>query len=169
MKCLLPCALLLVCFFSAHAVAACNPDKEESTPTSRFILNGGEAHDRQTGLIWRRCAIGATWRANRCVGTARLMTLTDAGKVARQAGEDWRVPTVEELYSLVERRCRYPAINAAVFPDVRELYEGKAKYWSVSSVKDLPQLFYNIDFLDGGIDANTRGITMGVRPVRNAR
>lgn len=89
-----------------------------------------------------------------------------ARRHAVEAGEGWRLPTLAELQGIVERRCRNPAVNAQVFPDVTELYEGGAKYWSSTSAKELPGLFYNVDLMDGTIDANSAGIAMGVRLVR---
>lgn len=110
-----------------------------------------------------------TLKRNQCKGTAKLLTLVDAEKHAQQLKEGWRLPTINELMGLVEERCKNPSINSEIFPGVIELYEGKAKYWSRTPFEEVPTLFHNVDFIDGGIDANSRGIMMGVRLVRDRR
>lgn len=40
----------------------------QSSPGSRFVINGGEAYDRKTGLIWQRCIVGRVWRDGKCAG-----------------------------------------------------------------------------------------------------
>lgn len=103
---------------------------------------------------------------DRCAGTVTLMTLPEAEKHARTLGKDWRLASVDELLSIVEPRCNNPAIDTALFPDVTELFEGQAKYWSSTPSDLLPGLMYNVDFVDGTLDTNSEGIPMGVRLVR---
>src|SRR5690606_30045051 len=43
--------------------------------------------------------------------------------------DDWRLPNIKELSSLLEPRCAAPAIDAAVFP--QSSFEG---YWSSTTV-----------------------------------
>lgn len=95
------------------------------------------------------------------------MTLGEAEGYAKQLGDGWRLPTLNELLGIVEQRCSKPSINAEVFPGVVELYEGQAKYWSRTPFKEIPSLFHNVDFMDGSVDANSRGVAMGVRLVRD--
>lgn len=95
------------------------------------------------------------------------MTLPEAERHAKKLGSGWRLPSLTELLGIVEQRCSKPAINAEIFPGIVVLYEGQAKYWSRTPFREIPSLFHNIDFMDGSVDANSRGITMGVRLVRD--
>ena len=146
-------------------VAACLPVTVQAA-CDRARPEADRVRDTATGLTWRRCASGSVPRDGRCLGAPLLMGHAQARRHAIDTGEGWRLPTLAELQGIVERRCRNPAVNAQVFPDVTELYEGGAKYWSSTSAKELPGLFYNVDFMDGTIDANSAGIAMGVRLVR---
>lgn len=53
--------------------------------------------DTKTNLTWKRCSEGQTWTGTTCNGVAKAMTWNQA-MVKRN---DWRVPTIEELQTLV--------------------------------------------------------------------
>lgn len=93
-----------------------------ATPTTDFMDHGdGTVTHFSTGLMWKRCAEGLTGSA--CTsGTAITPTWDAAFDLAESstfAGyDDWRVPNIKELLSIVET-CGYdPAINTSVFPNV---------------------------------------------------
>ncbi|MBI3899431.1 MAG: DUF1566 domain-containing protein [Gammaproteobacteria bacterium] len=158
--------LVIACCNSGIALGACNKNKPASTPTSRFILREGEAFDQKTKLTWSRCSLGTTWKKDAgCVGTAKLLYLEEAKQAAQKLGNGWRVPTIEELYSIVEHDCSNPAINTVIFPNVKNLGEG-APYWSVTAIKELPPLIYYVDFLNGEVDGHTKGFFLAARLVR---
>ncbi|MBZ2163176.1 DUF1566 domain-containing protein [Alteromonas stellipolaris] len=74
---------------------------------------------RKNNLTWWRCGLGAT-DAYSC-DTAKPFGLKDLPSITAKyehfnAYESYRLPTVSELQSIVERRCEYPAINLSVFP-----------------------------------------------------
>ncbi|RVU82731.1 DUF1566 domain-containing protein [Leucothrix sargassi] len=102
----------------------CTTDSEPTTPTSRFILNGDEVTDKQTGLIWQRCTLGQTWNEalQSCDGSAVknnwLNTLDNVP-------EGWRVPNIREVNSITEFTCSRPSINLTVFPNTLSDF-----YWS---------------------------------------
>lgn len=96
------------------------------------------------------------------------MRLDDAKKLVQKLGNGWRIPTIEELYGIVETKCSNPAIDTVVFPDVKNLGEGLS-YWSISRMKELPKLVYYVDFMNGQVDAHSGGFVMAVRPVRNSK
>lgn len=99
---------------TGYAEQVCNSNVEETTPTSRFELNEGEALDTKTGLIWSRCVHGQGWseETRTCEGQTRLLNW----KVAMEAATgDWRVPNIKELGSIVEHACANPSLNLSVF------------------------------------------------------
>jgi len=112
-------------------------DKESATittPTERFILNkDGTATDKATGLMWMRCSLGHTWSGTTCEGDTHRSTWDVAlnrvkefnSKGGFASYQDWRVPNMKELGSIVERACVSPAVNLEVFPATELWY-----YWS---------------------------------------
>jgi hypothetical protein len=93
---------------------------------SPFVDNrNGTVTDKTTGLIWRKCSEGQTWKmiGNSCEGEAAGFSWDDAlnhveilNTTRGFAGsKDWRVPTIKELATLVEYD-RQAAIDTRVFP-----------------------------------------------------
>jgi len=160
--------LMLASWLTSSAVwAACDENITESSPSSRFVLNGGEAYDQQTKLTWNRCSVGTIWTSDAgCIGEVKLLGLDKAKQLAQELGGGWRVPAIEELYSIVEQRCFNPTINSRVFPTVTNFGEG-APYWSDTNVEEIPSLIYFIDFIDGAIDGHSKGFPLAVRLVRS--
>ncbi|AXE33162.1 hypothetical protein DK843_01825 [Chromobacterium phragmitis] len=128
---LFPAACSLLAWLPIHAFGGdCDTSRRASTPSSRFAVDGEEVRDKRTGLVWLRCSVGQRWDGKRCFGEIRLLRHQEARRHAAALGHGWRVPAIEELAGIVERRCQNPAINRNIFPDVAELYDNSAKYWS---------------------------------------
>ena len=129
--CGLLCIRLVVAFIIFPAIA------ESSTciPENRFIENhNATVTDIDSGLIWMRCSLGQTWDQPRCNGIAVNLTWNAAYDVAKKLNKkayghvtDWRVPTLRELATLIERQCPQPRINSALFPDTPA-----ARFWSAT-------------------------------------
>lgn len=114
-----------------NAFANCRGDILPDTPTENFkIYDNGTVIDTKTGLMWARCPLGQTWNGAMCIGSPRLYSWSIAlGEIKRvNYGDysDWRLPNVNELESIVERRCYEPAINSYVFPSIAT----GSVYWS---------------------------------------
>jgi len=169
MKKLITCIVVVfACLNSGFVMADCDKQQAHKAADSRFVLNKGEAFDKVTKLTWCRCSAGATWKDGAgCVGAPKLMSLEEASSFAKQAGNGWRVPTIKELYSIVEQECENTVINSIVFPDIREFGEGGAPYWSVTRVDNMPMLVYYLDFIHGQVDGHSEGFIMAVRLVRS--
>jgi hypothetical protein len=147
----------------------CHTSKSKIHSTARFKLNDGEALDLTTNLTWSRCSLGTTWKKETgCIGTQQIMSLRDAKEYVQKLGKGWRIPDIEELHSIVEKECSEPAINPAVFPDVKKSDEG-SPYWSITRMDKLPTLFYYVDFMNGQVDTHSDGFVMAVRLVRNTK
>ena len=89
----------------------------------RFIVRSdGTATDTSTGLMWRRYAIGQQWYNGEVIGNASTMNWDKAMKIAGFFNQqdacdgfsNWRLPSLKELKSLVERDS---SINQTVFPN----------------------------------------------------
>ena len=71
---------------------------------SRYQANAdGTAKDLETGLIWMRCSVGQEWNGKTCTGEAKAFNWEEAKAIRLEfAGyTDWRLPSIEELRTLV--------------------------------------------------------------------
>jgi hypothetical protein len=100
---------------------------------SRFQDHGdGTVIDTTTGLQWMRYCLGQHWNGMTCEGKAATYTWREALKRAKQvtfAGyNDWRLPTIDELKSIIEKN-EIPTINSKAFPNTST----QSHVWSSSS------------------------------------
>lgn len=158
-------------YIATFLCCALNLTAECSFPSNTLIATTDEVRDIKTGLIWRRCALGQTWQNNRgCVGEVELMRRAEVEEKARLLGEKWRLPTLDELLTLVDDRCQPPVINTKIFGKVRDTTGEGANYLTASIYLEgdaaIPTLFYTIDLLNGSVDAHTKGFAGAVRLVR---
>ncbi len=116
-----------------------------------FTINGnGTATDSNTGLVWQQQNddLKRTWAD----AGAYCSDLTLAGYT------DWRMPTMIELFGLVDYGTFQPAIDGAKFPNTR--VDG---YWtSKTSVNNA----WYVDFTEGTLSSTTQSSSFYVRCVR---
>jgi hypothetical protein len=101
----------------------------------RYLDNGdGTVTDQTTGFQWMRCSIGQSWDGKTCLGIAKEYNWGQANKVAKKfsfAGYvDWRLPTIDELKSILETN-KTTAINHKAFPTSSDSF-----VWSSSQYKN---------------------------------
>lgn len=143
---------------------------ECSFKSTTLIAKEGEVVDKKSGLIWRRCSLGQEWQKGKgCVGEIELIKRKEAENRARALGNGWRMPSIDELLTLVDERCKTPVISSTLFGKLHDTGEG-ANYLSASIYLEgdevLPTLFYTINYIDGSVDAHTKGYLGAVRLVR---
>lgn len=105
-----------------QAQQKCNINILTNISSQRFIDNrDGTLTDANHQLMWKKCLEGQ--HGAHCHGDAVYLPWESAIQQARTAstykfaGHDgWRLPTLDELSSLVERSCHNPASNLAIFP-----------------------------------------------------
>jgi hypothetical protein len=144
-----------------------------STPTARFEDNGdGTVTDKESKLMWMRCAVGQTWTKGICSGAAAALSwqgARDAAQAINQRGNfffsDWRVPQVPELAGIAERQCKNPRINLTVFPGTPS-----AAFWTATSrpSKTVEDFAFVLGFGADGIKYVSKQETHDVRLVRTA-
>jgi hypothetical protein len=149
--------LITVISFTCHAEEIsrggvvegwCHEENElpSSTPISQFsIFDNGTVVDDSTQLMWTRCAAGQSG-ADCEVGSGVRLNWQDALSTSESstfAGyDDWRLPNIKELASLVEYRCRFPAINSALFPNLASHPNPNATHQLISPIwSSTPSLF----------------------------
>ncbi len=125
---------------AAHA--ACT--HEPRIPTDRYQVNGATAFDTQTKLTWQRCAVGQKWQEGAgCTGTPEQLSWAQA----RKMDGTWRLPTKDEMLTLVSRAC-LRSVNADVFPGISYQFPD---YWT--STETAPGLTWTVS-LTGGTEFN---------------
>jgi hypothetical protein len=134
--------LILLISLLANGVNAqtCRDYIPDEHPNSRYTINNnGTVTDIQTNLMWKVCAEGQTWENNQCIGDGgyyfqdlikKAKAIDDEGRAPNQSDSysfstydyagfnNWRVPNIKELNSIVSQNCFFPAINMAIFPNL---------------------------------------------------
>lgn len=159
---------LLLCFgVGTNAMAqSCDTEIPPSTPATQFADNGdGTVTDSKSGLMWAKCAEGLS--GSGCtIGSADGYTWQEALDMAAGkslAGyDDWRLPNINELHSIVEEQCGDPAINLAVFPNTPS-----SVFWSASLHSNYSNKAWYVNFNGGDSFNNYRNNNYYVRLVRS--
>ena len=142
------------------AIASALCDEEAGAPPvataleGRFTVDGDTVRDAKTGLIWTRGTLPGGRR-----------NWADAKKVAAEcrAGgfTEWRLPTIQELLSIVDYERSEPAIDPAFQCE-------SAWYWTSTPAASSPSVFawgvssdYGYSFWYG---QNFEGFVRAVRP-----
>lgn len=120
---------------AAQAEQRCKEYRPATAPTKSFKIDLKRNVVTKDGLMWKRCAEGQRIDARKgCEGKADQIYLPDAlskPKYKKFAGYgDWRMPTIEEVKGILEKRCKKPAFNLDVFPEAPNL-----KLWSSDLVE----------------------------------
>lgn len=108
----------------------------------RFEVHGDEVYDAKNNLTWARCSVGLSWQNGECTGTTSRFTFDEAQKLA---GKGWRVPTKDELASLINKdREEFPKIDTTAFPDMDIMFP-----WYWTSTPNGDTIAWYVDFSHG--------------------
>ena len=143
-----------------------------SSPLTRFEDHGdGTVTDKESNLMWMRCAAGQTWSAGTCAGEASPLTWQSAQAAAQAINQrgaffysDWRLPQIPELASIAERQCQNPRINLTIFP-----HTPAALFWTATSRQTAGEAFaFVLSFGPDGVNYEPKEAKHDVRLVRTA-
>jgi len=147
---------LIIIFFSASMSLAhaqtCKSNMPLTKPDSQYeLLNKNtEVLDKKTDLIWQRCVLGMSWNGSTCSGKAAEMNWEDASvqasNMANQTGNSWRLPTKEELKSLVENVCYGKATNETIFPETPSVIWSTSENMSVENFVSAVYFHFGFDY-----------------------
>ena len=148
---------------------------DRSLPPTRFQDNAdGTVTDKDSTLMWMRCSAGQTWSSETCVGEPLLLNWAAAQAAAasenrsgRMFFNDWRVPTLRELATIIERRCSNPRLDLSTFPGTPA-----RSYWTASSRPgggNGDKAAYALDFGAAGVQPASKEDPNLLRLVRSAR
>lgn len=145
-------------------------EKGTPWPSPRFTDNfDGTVKDNLTGLIWLEQAnynnvSGATGTANWADADAfcAALSTSECGLSDGSADGDWRLPSIEELQTLIDFSQSNPALPSGhLFAGVQS--DG---YWSSSSYAGFPSFAWLVYLNHGNVDAVADSTTKYVWPVR---
>ncbi len=164
-------ALFLVSVGAARAAQYCSSHIPRSTPDADFVDHGdGTVTHKETGLMWSKCLLGLSGDDCEFITDDNIhytwQEALEAAEASTLAGyNDWRLPNIKELASIVELACYAPTINLTIFPNNPTVY-----VWSSSpGANNYPRYAWVLSFYLGMSDMYGRHEGNHVRLVRGGQ
>jgi hypothetical protein len=126
--------------------------------------NDGTVTDTATGLIWQKS--GPTNQSGAAIALTWEEALAYCEKLELNEKDDWRLPNVNELQSIVDYRFYNPSVDVTFFPDTQS-----EPYWSSTTYAPDNGIAWDISFFNGDVLVNYRSKleTRYVRAVRGGQ
>jgi len=160
-------------FADTRALAqTCPAGNPRVAPDSRYtrvepVTGQRVVTDTATGLVWKECNEGQT-DAGCGGGSINYMIWASAVAAARNstwAGyDDWRLPNINELHSLVETGCHDPGINTSYFPNSDWDF-----HWSSTTFRTNASVAWSVRFNYSYLGADSKSNNGAVRLVRGGQ
>ncbi len=118
-----------------------------------FIDNGnGTVTDTSTGLMWQQATVPENYTWEQALSYCETLSLADY--------DDWRLPAVNELQSIVDYSRYYPSIDP-IFPNTMS-----SDYWSSTSYAKYASPAWYVYFYGGSMSYDDKSEDNYVRAVR---
>ena len=124
-----------------------NPGGPCPSNSSRFtcVMGGAAVRDNETGLVWEQSPSTAAF--NWASAQIHCNALTVSNRIG------WRLPTLQELASLVDRSQSFPALPAGhPFSNVQPTF-----YWSATTLATNSSEAWDVTFDRGGVSDGDKG------------
>lgn len=130
---------------------------------SKFVDNGdGIVTDTQTGLMWVKD--GNSEGCNNGKSLTWEQAIKFCNKLKFAGYSDWRLPTINELQSIVNYGTYNPSIDTSYFPNTKDNY-----YWSATTYVYSTGYAWYVYFGNGYVTYNDKTSYDYVRPVRGGK
>lgn len=120
------------------------------------VNNDGTVTDIETGLVWQHATAGKIMTGERAINYCKGLSLG--------GHDDWRLPNINELQSIVDYTRHNPAINITAFPDTLS-----SPYWSSTTVAHDTCLAWCVGFNYGNVVYGNKSLSYYVRAMRGVR
>jgi len=150
----LPVRRCLLCALAAAVLAGIvipAPHAQADAPPCRYDISADTVLDNDTGLTWQRAVDASIYTHSQATSYCAGLILADNG---------WRLPSIQELQTIVDESRVNPAIDQVAFPSTPSSY-----FWSSSLYAGGPGFAWLVNF-NGGIDAVDVDDPFRVRCVR---
>ena len=117
---------------------------------AQFFGSGHTVKDVTTGVTWLRCSVGQAWDPSVETCTGEIVKLNHEEiaialtQAKEQLGGNWRLPSQEELMSLICDNCPPPKINSKYFPNL-----SSEAYWTGDKNWMNPRTYWTVNFMTG--------------------
>ena len=122
-----------------------------------LVLDDAAVLDKETGLVWEKSPDTTKRDWNTAINYCYNKTVGDR--------KGWRLPTVEELASLIDATQSNPALPTGnAFLNVQSKY-----YWSSTTNTNDPGFAGLVSLLNGSVSSDLKTITYYVWPIRGGQ
>lgn len=132
----------------------------------RYVISadGQEVIDKTAHLAWKRCVEGVQWDGHSCKGKPKLFKLPAARAYVAELDttKAWRIPTRDELSTLVVKNKRRPMIDQTLFPNTPA-----TQTWATRPGFEDDLNAWLVHFGNGRVYGNTGARKFGLRLVRS--
>jgi len=117
---------------------------------AQFFEEGHLIRDVRNNITWLRCSVGQRWDydTGRCFGKVVKLSQDEIKEALAQAdkqlGGKWRLPSVEELETLICDQCEPPKIRKKYFPNIE-----REAYWTGSKNFFNSRMYWSVNFMTG--------------------
>jgi len=158
-KFILPLSSLVFVFSSTVNAQTCKKDFiKETHPKGQYLINDdGTVTDIVNGFMFQLCSVGQVFNEEDISCTGQPTTFLDWPQALHGASQemsfagydDWRIPNIKELSSLVERACVAPAIDLSVFVSTPSSVYWSSTFDHTSSYNNIVVQGRVVNFADG--------------------
>lgn len=144
------------CFVKLDLPGNSLPDSATSWAMVKDIL---------TGLIWEgKTSDGSIHDKNNTYNwnDAQDVFIKDLNATKFFGFADWRLPTLQELFSILDMGKYNPAIDPTFFPNCFP-----SRYWSSTPCASYSGYTWSVDFYDGGVSYDYKSRLHNIRAVCN--
>ena len=120
---------------------------------ARFTTTTGTVTDTWTGLLWERAPSPS--------GETTVSAKTYCDSLVLEGSTGWRIPTIVELRSIVDRSVSGPAIDSSIFPGTPSEW-----FWASSGAGGSSTDYWSVYFSEGISEGNGKVNTFRVRCVK---